>query len=111
MADEGSLAVIVTGGAGGLGRAMTIGLAKAGVRVVAAELASRRTAADELLGIARNEKLEDRVAVVDCDVTNYSDCAAVVKNAIERFGAVHGLVNNAGIGMQDIGPVQVGTRR
>lgn len=111
MADATSVAVIVTGGAGGLGRAMTLGLAKAGVRVAAAELASRRAAADELMQLARDQGLADRVAVVDCDVTRYDDCAAAVQKTIDRFGGVHGLVNNAGIGMQDIGPVQVGTRK
>jgi NAD(P)-dependent dehydrogenase (short-subunit alcohol dehydrogenase family) len=111
MADMDSLAVIVTGGAGGLGRAMTIGLAKAGVRVAAVELAARREASDELLGIARDERLEDRVTVVECDIASYADCAAAVQKAIDRFGAVHGLVNNAGVGMQNIGPVQVGTRK
>ena len=110
-ADATSLAVIVTGGAGGLGRAMTLGLAKAGVRVAAAELASRQAAADELMQLARGQGLADRVAVVDCDVTRYADCAAAVGKTIDRFGAVHGLVNNAGLGMQHIGPVQVGTRR
>jgi 3-oxoacyl-[acyl-carrier protein] reductase len=90
---------------------MTLGLANAGVRVVAAELASRKPAADELMRLAQGQGLQDRVAVVGCDVTRYADCAAAVQTAIERFGGVHGLVNNAGIGMQDIGPVQVGTRR
>ena len=110
-ADTGSLAVIVTGGAGGLGREMTLGLAKAGVRVAAAELAARREASDELLSIARSEDLQDRIAVIDCDVTDYGDCAAAVQKSIDRFGAVHGLVNNAAMGMQNIGPVQVGTRK
>jgi NAD(P)-dependent dehydrogenase (short-subunit alcohol dehydrogenase family) len=111
MADAGSLAVIVTGGAGGLGRAMTLGLARAGVRVAAAELASRKKAADELMAMANTEKLEDRIAIIECDVTNSEDCAAAVQKTVARFGAVHGLVNNAAIGMQAIGPVQVGTRK
>ncbi|MPZ58998.1 MAG: SDR family NAD(P)-dependent oxidoreductase [Rhizobiales bacterium] len=106
-----SLAVIITGGAGGLGRAMTLGLAKAGVRVAAAELASRQAAAEELLQLARSQGLDDRIAIVNCDVTSFADCSAAVQRTIDRFGAVHGLVNNAGIGMQDIGPVQVGTRK
>ena len=110
-ADTTALTVIVTGGAGGLGRAMTLGLAKAGIRVAAAELASRKPAAEELMQLARSQGLEEYVAVVDCDVTRFADCTAAVQKTVDRFGAVHGLVNNAGIGMQDIGPVQVGTRK
>jgi 3-oxoacyl-[acyl-carrier protein] reductase len=106
-----SLTVIITGGAGGIGRTMALGLAKSGVRVAAAELASRKDAADELMQLARSQGLQDRIAVIDCDVTNSADCEAAVRNAIDRFGAVHGLVNNAAIGMQNFGPVQVGTRK
>jgi NAD(P)-dependent dehydrogenase (short-subunit alcohol dehydrogenase family) len=109
--DASSPVVIITGGAGGLGRAMTLGLAKAGARVAAAELASRNDAADELTQLARDQGLAERVAVVDCDVTRAEDCVAAVRQTVDRFGAVHGLVNNAGLGMQHIGPVQVGTRK
>ena len=109
--DPLSFVVIVTGGAGGLGRAMTLGLARAGARVVAAELGTRETAVNELMDIVSNEGLEDRVASVACDVTKSGDCIAAVRAAIDRFGALHGLVNNAAIGMQGIGPVQVGTRK
>jgi NAD(P)-dependent dehydrogenase (short-subunit alcohol dehydrogenase family) len=110
-ADASPLAVIITGGAGGIGRAMALGLAKAGVRVAAAELASRKEAAGELMQLARDQGVQDRVAVIDCDVTIAADCAAAVSKTIDRFGGVHGLVNNAAIGMQNIGPVQVGTRK
>jgi 3-oxoacyl-[acyl-carrier protein] reductase len=110
-ADASPLAVIITGAAGGIGRAMTLGLAQAGVRVAAAELASRKEAADELMREAASRGLQDRVAIIPCDVTSAEDCAAAVQKTIERFGAVHGLVNNAAIGMQNIGPVQVGTRK
>jgi 3-oxoacyl-[acyl-carrier protein] reductase len=109
--NSAQITVIITGGAGGLGRAMTLGLAKAGVNVVAAELGSRQAAVDELMQIAGNLGLKDKVATVACDVTKADDCVAAVQAARERFGGVHGLVNNAAIGMQDFGPVQVGTRR
>lgn len=109
--DTSSLAVIVTGAGGGIGRAMTLGLAKAGVHVAAAELASRKEAADELMQLARSQRLEDRIAVVDCDVTRYADCTATVQKTVERFGGVHGLVNNAGVGMQGFGNVMVGDKR
>lgn len=109
--NESALAVIITGGAGGLGRAMTLGLAKAGVRVVAAELAERQDAIDGLMQLAREQGLTERILPAPCDVTRFDDCLSVVDAAVARFGAVHGLVNNAGLGMQHIGPVQVGQRK
>jgi NAD(P)-dependent dehydrogenase (short-subunit alcohol dehydrogenase family) len=105
------LAVIVTGGARGLGRAMALGLAKCGLRVAVADLLSSRAAMGELIDLARAQQLHDKIHAMDCDVTRWDDCSAAVRNAVERFGAVHGLVNNAGIGMQHIGNVIVGARK
>ncbi len=109
--DLKNLTVIVTGAAGAMGCAMTLGLAKAGVRVAAAELSSRRTETNELLEAARRACLQDKIAAIDCDVSRWTDCDNAVKAAIGRFGAVHGLVNNAGIGMQGFGNVVVGKRK
>jgi 3-oxoacyl-[acyl-carrier protein] reductase len=109
--DLSKITVIVTGGARGMGRAMTLGLAKAGVHVVAADLASSRPEMGEVRDAARLQGLEDKIVFVDCDVTQWSDCENAVAAARDRFGAVHGLVNNAGIGMQGFGHVQVGPRR
>ncbi len=92
---------IVTGAARGMGRAMTLGLAAAGVRVAAADLPSSRAEMDELLDTARRQGVADNVFPVDCDVTRWEDCAKAVQAAIDRFGAVHGLVNNAGIRVLD----------
>jgi 3-oxoacyl-[acyl-carrier protein] reductase len=105
------LAVIVTGGARGLGRAMALGLAKAGVRVAVADLPSSQAAIRELIGLARAQHVHERIHPIDCDVTRWEACSAAVEAAVERFGAVHGLVNNAGVGMQDIGNVLVGARK
>jgi len=105
------IAVIVTGAARGMGRAMTLGLAAAGVRVAAADLAASHNEMGEVLDTARKQGLHERIAPLDCDVTQWRDCQNAVKSAVARFGAVHGLVNNAGIGMQGFGPVQVGTRK
>src|SRR5262245_42462246 len=105
------LAVIVTGGARGLGRAMALGLAKAGVRVAVADLPSSQADMRELAELARAQQVEERIHRIDCDVTRWADCTAAVRNAVERFGAVHGLVNNAGVGMQHIGNVLVGARK
>ena len=105
------LAVIVTGGARGLGCAMALGLAKAGVRVAVADLPSSQAAVRELIDLARAQRVEERIHPIDCDVTRWEACGAAVATAVERFGAVHGLVNNAGVGMQHIGNVLVGARK
>jgi 3-oxoacyl-[acyl-carrier protein] reductase len=63
------------------------------------------------LSIANNEGLQDRLLYLECDVTQWRQCVAAVSETIERFGTLHGLVNNAGVGMQDIGNVLVGKRK
>jgi 3-oxoacyl-[acyl-carrier protein] reductase len=86
---------IVTGGGRGLGRAMVLGLAAAGARVVTT--ASRE--AGEVEAVAR-EAGNDRVIAMLADVTREEDCARVVATAHERFGRLDLLVNNAGRGMK-----------
>jgi 3-oxoacyl-[acyl-carrier protein] reductase len=104
------IAVIVTGAARGLGRAMTLALAQAGARVVAADLPSSKDAMTEVLDKARGLGAQDRVFPVDCDVKRWDDCANAVKIAIQHFKTVHGLVNNAGIAVLDVERF-VGNRR
>jgi len=103
--------VIVTGGARGLGRAMTLALLRNGRRVVLADLPTSAAEVRDLTAIAAQEQSQDRLLAVECNVTQWEQCLNVVNKAIERFGTVHGLVNNAGIGMQDIGNVLVGKRK
>ncbi len=87
---------IVTGGGRGLGRAMTLGLAQAGVTVVA-------TAARELSEVERvttEVGAPGRILPILADVTRDEDCQRVVAAAFERFGRLDVLVNNAGRGMK-----------
>jgi 3-oxoacyl-[acyl-carrier protein] reductase len=86
---------IVTGGGRGLGRAMTLGLARAGAAVVA-------TAAREMSEVERVAAEADagRVVPVLADVTKEEDCARSVATALDRFGRLDILVNNAGRGMK-----------
>jgi NAD(P)-dependent dehydrogenase (short-subunit alcohol dehydrogenase family) len=86
---------IVTGGGRGLGRAMTLGLAKAGVAVIAT--AAREPGEIESLSAAAPDS---RIAALIADVTKEEDCARVVATALERFGRLDILVNNAGRGMK-----------
>ena len=106
-----NIAVIVTGGARGLGRAMVLGLLRDGISVTSADLATSAAQARELQQLAEQEKLAARLLCVECDVTNWDDCQRSMSDTMERFGGVHGLVNNAGLGMQHIGNVMVGGRK
>ncbi len=93
------LTAIVTGGGRGLGRAMVLGLAEAGVHVIA----TAAKEVDEVEAVAmESEKIcgADRVLPLHADVTREADCAETVETAIRRFGRLDILVNNAGRGMK-----------
>jgi NAD(P)-dependent dehydrogenase (short-subunit alcohol dehydrogenase family) len=78
--------LIVTGGGSGLGAAAARLLAGAGARVVLADVADAAVLAAELGG-----------AYLRTDVTGEADGQAAVDLAVSRFGALHGLVNCAGV--------------
>jgi NAD(P)-dependent dehydrogenase (short-subunit alcohol dehydrogenase family) len=85
--------VLVTGAGGGLGRAIALRFAAAGARIVALD---RDAAAVEGL----RAELENRGAAclaLPCDITDADACARAVAAAVERFGTLDVLINNAGI--------------
>jgi NAD(P)-dependent dehydrogenase (short-subunit alcohol dehydrogenase family) len=90
---------VVTGGGRGLGRAMVLGLAHAGIHVVATA-ARERTEIEAVADEVRRSCGDSRVLPVVADVTQEEDCASVVEAAVKRFGRVDILVNNAGRGMR-----------
>jgi len=90
---------IVTGGGRGLGRAMVLGLALAGIDVIATS-ARERAEVEAVAEDARQACGESRVLPLVADVTQESDCARVVDTALQRFGRLDILVNNAGRGMK-----------
>ncbi len=90
---------IVTGGGRGLGRAMVLGLVRAGIHVVAT--AAREAAELEaLLGDVERMGVAGQVLPMLADVTREADGEAVVAAALDRFGRLDILVNNAGRGMK-----------
>lgn len=88
--------VIVTGGSKGLGREMTLAIARAGASVVAT--ARRRADLDRLQAEAPSRQVYGIVA----DVREEVDCEAVATAAREEFGHVDALVNNAGIALKGV---------
>jgi NAD(P)-dependent dehydrogenase (short-subunit alcohol dehydrogenase family) len=81
---------LVTGGASGLGAGTVRRLAAAGASVVIADL---NTAAGEALA----KELGARAAFISTDVTSEQSAQMAIGAAIKQFGALHGLVNCAGI--------------
>ncbi|HUZ75624.1 MAG TPA: SDR family oxidoreductase [Stellaceae bacterium] len=90
---------IVTGGGRGLGRSMVLGLARAGAAVVAMA-ARERQEIERVAAAAKASTGKDSVVPLVADVTREDDCRRAVATAIERFGALHLVVNNAGRGMK-----------
>ena len=88
-------AAVVTGAAGGIGRGIALSLAREGVNVVIADLASAELHAEETKKLVEEAGVE--AMVVTCDVTNEAEVQAMAKTAIDRFGHVDILVNNAGV--------------
>lgn len=85
---------LITGASSGLGVAFAVGFAQAGADVV---ICARR--AGGLADTARLVEATGRACLaVETDVTVVEDCNRVVAAAVERFGAVDVLVNNAGVG-------------
>jgi NAD(P)-dependent dehydrogenase (short-subunit alcohol dehydrogenase family) len=85
---------LVTGASSGLGAGFAVALAQAGADVV---LAARR--ADKLADISRQVRELGRAALaVETDVTDPDACQAAAQAAIERFGRLDALINNAGLG-------------
>ncbi len=88
---EGKTALI-TGASSGIGEATARLLAATGCDTV---LAARRE--DRLNDLAK--ELGDRALPVSADVTDAAACEKLVEKAVERYGALDVLVNNAGLGI------------
>jgi 3-oxoacyl-[acyl-carrier protein] reductase len=107
---------LVTGGSRGLGRADALTLARAGADVVIADIQVESETTDEeaerygpLAQVARAQglvyteatakeiqEMGRRAAAVKCDVTDREQVEATVARAVEEFGSVDILINNAG---------------
>jgi len=85
--------VIITGAGGGLGRAHALTFAAEGASVVVNDI-NREAARKVVDEITANG---GKAIANTSDITNYADSENAVKQAIEAFGDLHVVVNNAGI--------------
>jgi NAD(P)-dependent dehydrogenase (short-subunit alcohol dehydrogenase family) len=92
--------VVITGAASGIGRAMADAFATAGARLVIADIEA------DTLRIAEHELRASGtdVLAVKTDVSDAADVTALAEATLDRFGAVHVVCNNAGVG-QALRPV------
>jgi len=97
---DGRVAV-VTGGAGGIGRALGEAFGHAGMKVVLADV--QPDPLDKTVGDLRADGLD--VIGVPTDVSQAESVAALRDAALAEFGAVHVVCNNAGIGAGAEGPM------
>ena len=84
---------IVTGGGTGIGRAIATSFLKEGAKVV---ICGRRL--EKLRETAASTGAsEDEILLLSCDVTDRAQIQELVKTALNRFGGIDVLVNNAGV--------------
>ncbi len=87
---------IVTGGTRGIGRAITEALLREGLNVC---ICGRETEDVEPAVKELADAAEGSVTGAVCDVRDYEEVRALVSHAVEEFGGLDVLVNNAGVGI------------
>ncbi len=83
---------VITGATRGIGRGIALAFAGAGADIVCAD----RRVADMQATVQDLEKTGRQALAVECDVTESDQVAEMVKAAVDRFGRIDVLVNNAG---------------
>ncbi|MDO6798674.1 SDR family oxidoreductase [Shimia thalassica] len=90
MTDVQGKTVLITGASRGIGESAARVFAEAGANVV---LVAR--SANDITRIA--DEIGEKALAVTCDVSNFSEVEAAVAKAVETFGGVDILINNAGV--------------
>jgi NAD(P)-dependent dehydrogenase (short-subunit alcohol dehydrogenase family) len=93
---------IVTGAAGGIGRALVKGLLEAGIRVAAVD--RTRDGLNALAKGAREQGRDANLLTIEADLSRDAAISDIVGQARGRFGAIDILVNNAGVGQATLRP-------
>jgi NAD(P)-dependent dehydrogenase (short-subunit alcohol dehydrogenase family) len=85
---------VVTGAASGIGLAVAERFAREGMKVVLADVEEEALE----LAVQRLRQQEHDVIGVRTDVSRYEEVEALARRAVEAYGKVHVLCNNAGVG-------------
>lgn len=85
--------IVVTGGGSGMGRELVLHLLSNGAKVITVDINEKSLRETIALAGAKKDSLKTFIV----DITNKSAIDKLVDDAIEAFGSVDGLINNAGI--------------
>ncbi len=90
-------AAVITGGTKGIGRGIAEALARQGADVC---ISARNV--EEIARVVKEiaaTGAEGRITGAACDVRDYDEVKALIEHAVDEFGGIDVLVNNAGIGV------------
>jgi 3-oxoacyl-[acyl-carrier protein] reductase len=93
---DGKIAVITAAAGAGIGQAAARRCLEEGARVVISDAHERRLT--ETLDGLRAEHGADAVAAVLCDVTDEAQVQRLIDTAVEHYGRIDVMINNAGLG-------------
>ena len=94
MKDLSGKTAFVTGGASGIGLSMARAFGAAGMNVMLADINEDDLAA----AVTELNERQVKAAGVRCDVTERQSVERAAKETVDRFGKVHVVCNNAGVG-------------
>jgi NAD(P)-dependent dehydrogenase (short-subunit alcohol dehydrogenase family) len=99
---------VITGSSSGIGRAIALAFASEGAHIVCSDIREDfrpdyRTDEDEGTTVQVAEKLGAKAIYQKCDTSSSVDVENLIKKAVETFGRVDIMVNNAGVSVESSG--------
>ena len=98
--------VVITGGAGGFGRALTQGFVQDGTKVASLDRTADGIAELEA-EMARLDNAAGELLPLVADVTDPASCNEAIARVLARWGHIDALINNAGLGMSRVRPTHM----